>query len=59
VNLRSVVSAKLALTKTGALKIPNDGVKTAATAAAETAATPTKPISICLIFIFSLLGFFI
>src|SRR5215207_9974646 len=38
-NLMSVGSAKLALAKTGALKIPDDGVKTAATATADSAAT--------------------
>jgi hypothetical protein len=38
-NLTSVGSAKLALAKTGALTIPDPGVKTAAKATAENAAT--------------------
>jgi len=37
-NFKSVGSAKLALAKTGALKIPDDGVKTAATDTEQIAA---------------------
>jgi hypothetical protein len=55
VNLRSVGSAKLARARTGALPIPNDGVKTAATVTQETAATIAananwRPLTMVVIF---------